>query len=139
MNFSSSTKPPLFFWIVAIIAFLWNAFGVSIYLMQAFLSDEQLAGISNNNQKLFWDLPMWYISVFAIAVFAGLFGSISLLLRKRWAYMLFIISFLAVGFQQFYVLTVVNPRDIFLSLTIIVIAAFMVWFSKRAVTKAWLK
>lgn len=139
MNLNSSNKLPSYFWIVATIAFIWNAFGVYNYLLQAFMTDEQLTQLSKTDQDLYANLPAWYVSAFAIAVFAGLFGSISLLIRKRWAYILFIVSFLAIGVQQFYIMTVINPRDIFLSLSIIVIAVFLVWFSKRAVSRRWLK
>ena len=139
MNFSSINKPPLYFWAVSIIALIWNAFGSYNYLAQAFMTSGQLEQLPNTDQNLYANLPAWYISAFAIAVFAGLLGSISLLIRKRWAYMLFVISFLASGIQQFYVLTEINPRDIFLSLSIVVIAVFLVWFSKRAAARQWLK
>ena len=139
MNFSSTNNPPAYFWVVSIIALIWNAFAGYNYLMQAFMTSEQLDQLSNSDQNLYSDLPTWYISIFAIAVFAGLLGAISLLIRKRWAYVLFIVSFLATGIQQFYVLTEINPRDIFLSLSSIVIAVFLVWFSKRSTARAWLK
>ncbi|MBJ7882869.1 hypothetical protein [Gelidibacter salicanalis] len=135
MNFTSLNRPPVYFWIVSIIAFIWNAIGVYNYIALAFMTDDHLGELSKTEQHL----PAWYLSVFAIAVFAGLFGSMFLLIRKRWAYVLFIVSFLAVGFQQFYILTEVNPRDIFLSLTILVISVFLIWFSKRAVARKWLK
>lgn len=135
MNFTSLNRPPVYFWIVSIIAFIWNAIGVYNYIALTFMTDDWLAELSKTEQPL----SIWYLSVFAIAVFAGLFGSISLLIRRRWAYVLFIVSFLAVGFQQFYILTEVNPRDIFLSLTILVISVFLIWFSKRAVARKWLK
>ncbi|TDU40042.1 hypothetical protein BXY82_2081 [Gelidibacter sediminis] len=138
MNFTSLNKPPVYFWVVSVIAILWNAIGVYNYLSHALMTQEELSALSKSDQTLYANLPVWYISVFAIAVFAGLLGAISLLLRKRWAYIFFFISFLAVGLQQFYILTEVNPRDIFLSLTIIVIAVFLVWFSKRAVSRKWL-
>lgn len=138
MNFSSTKKPPVYFWIVSLIAFLWNAFGVYGYLVQAFISREELNQLSVEDKNLYTDLPAWYISIFGIAVFVGLLGAIALLVRKRWAYILFITSFLAYGIQQFYVLTEINPRDIFISLSTIVIAAFMVWFSKRSITRKWL-
>ncbi|MBO3098119.1 hypothetical protein [Gelidibacter pelagius] len=139
MNFTSSKNPPVYFWVVGIIALLWNAFGVYSYIMQAFLTTEQRTQLSQAQHNLYDDLPIWYVSVFAIAVFAGLFAAIFWLLRKRWAYTLFIISFVAVGIRQFYVLTEINPRDIFLPLTSIVIAVFLVWFSKRAIVRTWLK
>lgn len=139
MNIISTNKPPVYFWIVGIIALLWNAFGVYNYVMQAFMTTDQLSEFSKTEHNLYDDLPIWYISIFSIAVFTGLFGAISWLLRKKVAYTLFIISFLAVGIQQFYVLTEINPRDIFIPLTSIVIVVFLIWFSKRAIAKEWLK
>lgn len=138
MNFSSIKKPPVYFWIVSMTALVWNAFGVYNYLMQAFITTEELNQLTTEDKNLYTDLPAWYLSIFAIAAFTGLLGAVALLIRKRWAYILFIVSFLAYGIQQFYVLTEINPRDIFLSLSTMVIAAFLVWFSKRSVARKWL-
>lgn len=138
MNFTSLNKPPVHFWIVSVIALFWNAVGVYNYLLKAFMTDDQLAQLSGSDQSLYANLPAWYVSAFAIAVFAGLLGAISLFLRKRWAYPLFIISLFAVGIQQLYIMTVIYPRDIFLSLTIIVVAVFLVWFSRMAIFRKWL-
>ena len=139
MNFSTSNKPPVFFWVASSIALIWNAFGVYSYLFQAFSTSEQFSELSHVNKHMDVNFPAWYISAFAIAVFTGLLGSVFLLIRKRWAYFLFFLSLLATGIQQFYVLTEINPRDIFLSLSALVIAVFLVWFSKRAVAREWLK
>ncbi|HUH28143.1 hypothetical protein [Gelidibacter sp.] len=139
MNINSTKTPPAYFWIVGIIALLWNIFGVYNYIMQTFMTAGKLSSGSHTQQNLYEDLPIWFISIFSIAVFAGLLGAISWLLRKKVAYILFIISFLAVGIQQFYVLTEINPRDIFIPLTSIVIVVFLIWFSKRAIAKEWLK
>ncbi len=141
MNFSSTNtnNTPVFFWIASVIALVWNIFGVYNYLTEAFSTSGQFGELSNLDPSMDVSFPAWYISAFAIAVFAGLFGSILLLLRKRWAYFLFFISLVATGIQQFYVLTEINPRDIFLSLSALVIAVFLVWFSKRAIARGWLK
>ncbi|MGC1632023.1 MAG: hypothetical protein WA749_07915 [Gelidibacter sp.] len=139
MNFSSSNNPPFYFWAASVIALIWNAFGAYSYVMLALSNSEQLNEIPNTNQNIDAVLPAWYISAFAIAVFAGLLGSIFLLIRKRWAYFVFSIALLSTGIQQFYVLTEINPRDIFLSLSSIVIAVFLVWFSRRAIEREWLK
>lgn len=138
MTNETSNKPALYFWIAGIIAFIWYAFGIYAYVMQAFFSQDQLRDLANESEIIYDNLPLWYLSAFAIAVFTGFIGSICLLARKRAAYILFIISFLAVGIQQFYILTEINPRDIFLSLSSLVIAVFLIWFSKRAITRKWL-
>lgn len=138
MNFSSLNKPPLYFWIVSGIATLWYAIGAYNYVFQMFMTKEQRDVLSSADQVLYDALPFWYVSVFALAVSTGFVASLSLLIRKRWSYILFILSFLAAGIQQFYILTVINPRDIFISLSALVIAVFLIWFSKRAISKKWL-
>ena len=139
MNFSSTNNPPVYFWVASFIALVWNAVGAYSYIMLAVSNSEQLSQITGTDQNVDAILPAWYISAFAIAVFAGLLGSIFLLIRKRWAYFIFFVSLLATGIQQFYVLTEINPRDIFLSLSAIVISVFLVWFSNRAIAREWLK
>ncbi len=139
MNFSSTNNPPVYFWVASFIALVWNAVGAYSYIMLAVSNSEQLSQITGADQNVDAILPAWYISAFAIAVFAGLLGSIFLLIRKRWAYFIFFVSLLATGIQQFYVLTEINPRDIFLSLSAIVISVFLVWFSNRAIAREWLK
>jgi len=138
MNFSSTKTPPIYFWAIGAIALLWYIFGSYNFLMQIFMASNPMFSEAPTEQIFYKDLPVWYFSIVAIAVFFGLFGAISWLLRKKVAYILFIISFLAVGIQQFYVLTEINPRDIFLPLTSNVIAVFLIWFSKRAITREWL-
>lgn len=133
MNFSSSKSLPVYFWIVSGIALLWHSFGVYSYFIQTTVNADHSEHIRYEG------LPFWYMSISAIAVFAGLLGAIFCLLRKKMAYTLFIVSFLAVGIQQFYVLTEINPRDIFLPLTSIVIVVFLIWFSKRSIARQWLK
>lgn len=139
MNFYASKKLPVYFWVVGLIALLWYAYGVYNFLMQAFMNTNPPTQISQTEHLLYDNLPLWYMTVFGFAVFSGFLGALLWLLRKRRAYILFIISFFTVGIQQFYVLTEINPRDIFLPLTSNVIAVFLVWFSKRAIARRWLK
>lgn len=139
MNFSSSNNPRVYFWVVSLIALIWNGLGAYSFAVQALSTAEQFNEFSDTDEILAAHFPTWYLSVFGIAVFSGFLGSVFLLLRKRWAYSLFTIALIATGIQQFYVLTEVNPRDIFLSLSSLVIAVFLVWFSRRAIAKTWLQ
>ena len=83
--------------------------------------------------------------VFAVAVFGGLFGCILLLLRKALATLIFIISLVAVLIQMLYSLLMTNasevmgPVAIIMPIVVIAIAAFLVWYSKRATSKGWLR
>ena len=99
MNMANQAKMPLWFWIVGVIALLWNAIGVLAYLQQVMMSAEQFAALPDIQQKLLSTQPVWVTAAFAIAVFAGFVASICWLLKKRVAVRLFLLSLLAVIVQ----------------------------------------
>lgn len=136
----SNTKPPVWFWIIAVVALIWNGMGVMAYLVRAFMTDEMIAAIPEEQQAEYLiEHPAWYTAAFALAVFAGAFGCLALLLRKKWAYMLFLISFIAATIQQVYILVTIEEASPIMPIMIIIVCAFLVWFSKMSTAKRWLK
>ncbi|MDG1040937.1 MAG: hypothetical protein P8H13_08800 [Polaribacter sp.] len=80
----STNKPKALFWIIAVIALLWNAMGVAAYLFQAYITDEMIAQLPEEQQAEFLVVhPSWYTGLFALAVFGGVLGCILLLARKK--------------------------------------------------------
>lgn len=100
----NSIKPPIWFWIVAGIASIWNALGVMAYLQQIFMSEEDFKALDPAQQDLISSQPDWVTAAFAIAVLAGFVGCLLLLFRKRLAVRMLILSFVAiiVQFSGFY-------------------------------------
>lgn len=136
----SITKPPVWYWIIAVVALIWNGMGVMAYLFQAFITDEMIAALPEEQQAEFLiEHPAWYTAVFALAVFCGALGCLALLIRKKWAFMLFIISFVTATIQQVYILVTVEDASSIMPVMIIIFCAILVWFSKTAITKGWLK
>lgn len=82
----TTTKPPVWFWIISILALIWNSMGVNQYLQQAYNTEAFKSMVSTEELEMIGQLPTWYTAVFAIAVFAGALGCILLLLRKKLAY-----------------------------------------------------
>ena len=136
----STNKPPIWFWIIAVIALIWNGMGVMAYLVRAFMTDEMIAAIPEEQQAEYLiEHPAWYTAAFALAVFCGALGCLALLLRKKWAYMLFLISFVAATIQQVYIMVTIEEASPIMPIMIIVVCAFLVWFSKMSTAKGWLK
>lgn len=133
----SSTKTPINFWVISIIALFWNIMGVIAYLKQAYMTPETLALLSEDQQAWYTNVPAWVTAAFAIAVFSGTFGCFILLLRKKWATILFIISFIAVLVQSTYTFLIQNFVEItadkaIMPISIILIALLLVWFSNNS-------
>ena len=143
MNNNSNTKLPALFRTVAIAAVIWNVLGVVAYFMEMTMSEEAMAALPEAQQALYAARPTWVTGAFAIAVFAGLGGSIALALRKGIATTIFFVSLVAVIVQMIYAIILSNMLDVMgassalMPSVIIVIAAALLWFSTRARTKGW--
>ena len=141
---NQSTKVPGWFWVVAIIALIWNIMGVMAYLGQAFMTDEAMQMMTQAEQDLYNSTPSWATAAFAFAVWAGLLGCILLLLRKKLAYSMFIISIMGVLIQSINSFFLSNAVEVYgtqgmvMSTLIIGFAVFLLWFSKRSISRGWL-
>lgn len=93
----TSTKPPALFWVLAALFLLWNLFGCAMYLMERLMSDEAMLAMENGEAILAAHkaYPIWASAGYAIAVWGGLVAAILLLLRKKLAAPLFILSLIA--------------------------------------------
>jgi hypothetical protein len=142
---TTSNKPGVIYWIIAIIALIWNIMGVMAYLTQAFMSDEAKALLPEADQAMYSEIPAWATAAFALAVFGGFLGSLALLLRKKWATFVFIISLLGILAQQTYYFFVSNimeeagVADMAMPLMIVVVGIFLVYYSKGAAKTGLLK
>lgn len=100
MEESPRARPPAWFWLLSILALVWSLAGVSAYLMHV---SSDAAGLRPNlgGALLALDatMPAWVTGAYAVSVLAALAGSLGLLLRKRWAKALMIVSLVAVLVQ----------------------------------------
>lgn len=135
----STNKPPVWFWIVSVVALLWNGLGVMAYLTRAFATDEMIAALPEEQQAEFLtEYPAWYTAAFAIAVFAGALGSLGLLLRKKFAYSLFVLSAIGAIVQHVYLFMNIEMASVVMPIMIIVVCLFLIWFSKKSSAKGWI-
>lgn len=139
---SESNKPGTVFWIIGVLALIWNGMGVNAYLQHAFKTEASMAHMNADQVALLESMPAWVTALFAIAVFAGIIGCIVLLLRKKLAAPLLFISFIAATVQQLYWLFGTNMAEVFsesrpyvMPILIIVVAAFLAWYSKNQKAK----
>lgn len=136
---NSSNKPPVWFWIVSLLALIWNGLGVMAYLTRAYATDEMIASLPEAQQAEFLvEYPTWYTAAFAMAVFAGALGCIALLLRKKIAYSLFILSGLSAIIQHIYLFINFDLPNVVMPLMVIAVCVFLIWFSKKATAKYWI-
>lgn len=133
----TTTKPPVWFWIISILALIWNSMGVNQYLQQAYNTEAFKSMVSTEELEMIGQLPTWYTAVFAIAVFAGALGCILLLLRKKLAYFVLLLSLISVLFQMGYITFSMNMANL-MTPFIVIAAVLLVLFSKHSKKKNWI-
>jgi hypothetical protein len=94
----SNTAPRWLIW-VGILSLLWNLMGVWSFITNWQMSATGYAGLPDVQRDLWSNMPTWTWVAFAIAVGCGTLGAVALLMRRRIAGPLFLISLIAVCIQ----------------------------------------
>ena len=129
---TDSKKPGTIFYIIGVLALIWNGLGVMAYLVRAFMTDEMIAQLPKEQQaEMMTVYPAWVTAAFAIAVFAGVLASIFLLMRKKFAFSLFVLSAVAAIAQHIYLFMNVEMTSVVMPIMVIVVCIFLVWYSKK--------
>jgi hypothetical protein len=127
------------FWVIATFMLIWNVMGCINFFVQ--MNPDMVASYREPEQAIISGRPAWATIAFAVAVFGGSVGCLLLLLRKSAAYYLFIASFLGVIVTMTHTLGVYIDFGLGEILGIIlmplVVAAFLIWYSKQAESKGW--
>ena len=128
----NSNKPSIAFWIIGVLALLWNIMGVSAYLFQAFATEEMIAQMPPEKQaEMMIEHPAWLTALFALAVFGGFLGCVFFLAKKKVAYYFFILSGICATIQQLYIIMDIDLKMIIMPIMIIVVCIFLIWFSRK--------
>lgn len=136
----NSSKPPVLFWIISVIALLWNLMGCFQWFVEYnFWKNPASRDVLPEAMRGLYDqTPAWTYVVFALAVITGALGCIGLLMKKSWASTLFLISLIAVIIQQVYYLVTTDtleklgPTTLIMPAMVILFAAFLLYYSKKS-------
>ena len=140
-----SIKAPVWYWVAAIVFLLWNLMGVGSFFAQVLMTDETMQALPIAEQELYKSYPLWTFFTFALAVFGGTLGCIGLLLKKKWARSMFIVSLIGIIPQMTYVIFIANtaevygPSGLIMPVMIVAVGFFLVWYSSNCIKKGWLR
>jgi CHASE2 domain-containing sensor protein len=144
MTNGTKMKPPVWFWVVSVLALIWNLMGAFNYLMQAYMTDEMKAELPEDQLALMESTPSWVTAAFAIAVWGGVLGCIALLLRKKWAKPVLLISLIGILAQMSYSFFMSNSMEVYgttatvMSIIVIIIGIALVYFARGAHNRGWI-
>lgn len=137
-----SSPVPGWFTIAAIGALLWETVGCAMYLLQVTADPASLPV----DQRAMWDAaPAWMVAAYAVAVWVGLAGAVMLLMRRKLAEPLLLVSLLGVIVQFSALLIVPALRNLVASDDlllpfVVIIVCYGIWMLARRARKAgWLR
>lgn len=126
------------YWVVAGLLMAWSVMGDAAYLSQVTADLKALARTDPATARAFAQMPQWAWGAYAIAVWVGTLGSAALLLRRKIALPLYVVSLVAVLVQFAWtfagssVIAEKGASAAVFPLVIIGLAVFAVWFAARA-------
>jgi type IV secretory pathway TrbD component len=133
---------PSWFTMAAVGVLLWELVGCAMYLMQVSV-DPALLPVDERNV---WEAaPAWMTAAYGVAVWGGLAGAILLILRRKHAAPVLLVSFIAVLVQFSALLLVPTLRelmtsDMLLLPFLIAVVCFLVWrFAHHAKSHGWIQ
>lgn len=140
----NAVSRPKSFWLIAVLGLLWNLVGVLMFLMTVAMTPEQLATLPAEQRQVVEATPSWLNVLFGIAVATGTLGALGLLLKKRWAATLFLLSLLVVVVQMVASFAVtpmwslVGPSSVVMPAIVVLIALGLWLYARKAAARGWL-
>jgi hypothetical protein len=132
------SRTPAIYWIVAVLATVWNAFGGFDYLMTQTRNEAYLANFTDPQRVYFESFPMWMEATWALGVWGGVAGSLLLLARSRHAVAAFGVSLAGLAVSTLYQYVLNSPPEwmmtggmMAMNLVIWAVAIGLLWYALR--------
>lgn len=126
------------FWAISILTLIWNLLGALNFLMQ--MNPAALSKYQGSERALIEGRPVWATIAFGIAVFSGVLGSILLCARKSLSYYFFLGSMGCVLITSIHMIKAnafSSAELLGIVVMPIVVAVFLIWYSRMAIRKGW--
>ena len=140
MDGKTTNKVHWSFWLISIVTLIWNVLGSVNFFVQ--MDPEMVASFRESEQAIILNRPVWATVSFGIAVFAGALGSLLLIFKKKLSLYLFVPSLLGVIITMVHTLTsgisFGTGEIVGIIVMPLLVAVFLVWYSKYTNVKGWL-
>ena len=100
-------------YVVGVIALLWNAIGAFDYLMTQTRNASYMSAFTPEQLEYFYNFPAPMVAAWAIAVWGGVAGAVLLLMRRKQAVQVFLVSLAGMLMTTVYSYLLSNGMELF--------------------------
>lgn len=138
---AATARTGAFYWAATGLLLLWALGGASIYIALYFEGAERFAQTAETAEnsaayaEYVGSIPWWALGAGMIAAAARLLGAVALVLRRKWALALYVVSavFFALALYRAFFLadvaSVMSPGHIATEAVFLALSLFAIWFS----------
>tara|TARA_R110002072_G_scaffold1017_8_gene8458 strand:+ start:5790 stop:6245 length:456 start_codon:yes stop_codon:yes gene_type:complete len=132
-------KPKLSYWTIAALGLVWNLMGCLNFIAQS--NPEAVAQMPEVYGALIASRPAWATAAFAVAVFGGAVGCILLLMQRRVAVQVLMLSLGAIALTLLYALITAgfSPQILTGTGMSLLIGGVLLWMARLAARSGWLR
>lgn len=138
---------PWHFWVVVVVAALWNGFGAYDYIMSNTQGEAYFRQMGMTDAQISYmaGYPTWMMAVWAIGIWGSVLGVLLLILRRKWAFHAFAVSLAAIVVSLVYTYGMSNGAEVMGQVGMIMQAlitaacAFFAWYSRRMAAQGLLR
>jgi hypothetical protein len=141
MSEAQATPTPRHLWIVGIVALLWSLLGAMDYIMTETRNEAYMSQFTPEQLEFFYSFPAWLVAFWAIAVWGAVLGAVLLLMRRKLAVPVLVVSFLSMVVTSIHNYGFAGGADIvggfglFFSAVIFVVALALVIYARSMARK----
>ena len=142
---TSIVKPHWIFWCVSALALFWNSFGALDYFMTQTKNTAWMSNFSPELLEYVYSFPAWAIAGWAVGVWGGVAGALLMFFKSRFAFTLFMLSFIGLIFNTIYMdglsngMEIMGGSSVLIRGAIFIFAALLCLYSKRMQLKGVLR
>jgi hypothetical protein len=122
---AATRRRPAHLWLVAMLALLWNGFGVFDFFATNLRLDFYVAQLTAEQLAYFDAFPLWMTVVWALGVGGAFLGSVALVLARSWAVPMFGLSIGALAVSSLYNFVLAEGLEVMG--TAMVVMSIVIW------------
>ena len=142
----AAARPRWYFWVIAVVAILWNAIGALDYVMTQTRNETYMAQFTPEQLEYFYGFPSWAIAAWAVAVWGGVLGALLLLFRRKVAVWFFAVSLAAMLVTSVYNFILSDGLDVMggplalaMTVAVVVIGVLLLAYSRAMAERGVLR